>query len=319
MKAILITGGAGFIGSNLTRKILEKGDSQVVCLDNLDPFYPKITKRKNIEPFLKNQNYQFIEGDILKQDDLDIVPNVDAIIHLAAKTGVRPSLGDAVKYHEVNSIGTQMLLEFARHRSIQKFIFASSSSVYGMNDQLPWSERSSLFPISPYASSKAAAEIMGYVYSSLYNIRFLSLRLFTVYGPGQRPDLAIRNFFDAILSEVPVSVFGDGSSKRDYTYIDDVLDAIESALHFSSSMYEIFNIGGQNPISLNQLIEEIELICNRKAVVNRFPSQTGDVPYTFADITKAKAMINYNPSHTIQQGLAKHFDWVKSAKKPELI
>ena len=312
---ILITGGAGFIGSNLARRILQNGDARVICIDNLDNFYPRSKKLANIEPFRKNTNFKFIEGDILNPEHLNTLPDLDVIVHLAAKTGVRPSLSDPVNYYQVNSIGTQMLLEFARERSISKFVFASSSSVYGVSNELPWSEQSELLPISPYASSKIAAEMMGRVYSSLYKIQFLVLRLFTVYGPGQRPDLAIQNFFEAVLNDIPISVFGDGNSWRDYTFVEDVLDAIEGALNFSSAMYEIFNIGSQNPVSLNQLIEEIEIVCGRKALINRLSYQNGDVPYTFADITKAKTLINYNPSHSIRQGLIKHHSWLKKNKQ----
>ncbi|MGK2861763.1 MAG: GDP-mannose 4,6-dehydratase, partial [Chitinophagaceae bacterium] len=238
-------------------------------------------------------------------DDLNI------IIHLAAKAGVRPSIQDPILYQDVNVGGTQALLEFARERSVKQFVFASSSSVYGINENVPWKETDNLLPISPYASTKLSGEMLGHVYSHLYGIRFLALRFFTVYGPSQRPDLAIHNFFRSIINNIPIPVFGDGSTSRDYTFIDDTIKGIMGAMNYHRSGFEIINLGNHKTITLTELIGAIEKICGKRAIIDRQAAQPGDVPTTFADISKAKRLLDYNPSTDLQDGLAAFYKWFK--------
>jgi UDP-glucuronate 4-epimerase len=308
-KRILVTGAAGFIGSNLIDRLLSGGGYSVIGVDNFDPFYPRAQKEKNIEPFAGDRNFRFYEGDIRNTSDLDALDDIDVIVHLAAKAGVRPSIKDPILYQEVNVAGTQNLLEFARRRGIKHFVFASSSSVYGINSNVPWTENEKLMPISPYASTKLSCEMLGHVYSHLYGIRFLALRFFTVYGPGQRPDLAIHKFFRAITNSQPISVFGDGSTSRDYTYVEDTVAGIESAILYESSDFEIINLGNHRTITLSDLIHSIEECCGKKAVINRQPDQPGDVPQTYADIAKARKLLKYNPLTDIKTGLDNFYSW----------
>ena len=305
---ILLTGAAGFIGSNLSRLLLEKGH-HLIAFDNFDNFYARSEKELNISSFLDQPRYRFVEGDIRNEDDLRSLPQVDAIIHLAAKAGVRPSILNPRLYQEVNVSGTQNMLEFARERRIRQFLFASSSSVYGINENVPWQEEERLLPISPYASTKLSGEMLGYVYSHLYGIRFLALRFFTVYGPAQRPDLAIHKFFKAISKGEPIPVFGDGSTSRDYTFVEDIVKGIEAALHYEGSDFEIINLGNHRTVSLADLISEIEEICGRKALIERLPEQPGDVPRTFADISKATRILKYDPSTDLKDGLKAFYNW----------
>ena len=229
----------------------------------------------------------------------------DAIIHLAAKAGVRPSIEDPLGYQRANVIATQNLLEFAKKHSIQQFVFASSSSVYGVNPNVPWRENDLVLqPISPYASTKVSCELMGHVYSRLFGIRFLGLRFFTVYGPRQRPDLAINKFVRLINEGKPIPVFGDGTTRRDYTYIDDIISGIIGALHYYKSDYEIFNLGNDQTVTLSELIETIESAMDQKATIDRQPEQPGDVPQTWADISKARNILGYNPCTRIQEGIS---------------
>lgn len=311
MKHILITGGAGFIGSNLIRSLLQTGNYRITCIDNFDDFYPRSQKEANILAFKGNPNFTLIEGDIRNEADLQTAGKTDIIIHLAAKAGVRPSVKNPVLYQDVNIGGTQVLLEFARKQGIKQFIFASSSSVYGVNENIPWQEEEKLLPISPYASTKLSAEMLGHVYSHLYGMRFIALRFFTVYGPGQRPDLAIHKFFKAILNGQPIPVYGDGSSSRDYTFVGDIIQGIIAAISYDHSSFEIINIGNHNTVTLNGLIEEIEKICGTKAVIDRQPPQPGDLPATYADIRKARGLLGYNPSTTLNRGLRRFYEWFK--------
>lgn len=316
-KRILITGAAGFIGSNLIHKLLKTDCYCVIGLDNFDAFYPRAAKEQNIAPFAEDKNFRFYEGDIRNRADLDALDDIDVIVHLAAKAGVRPSIKDPVLYQDVNVGGTQNLLEFARRRGIKQFVFASSSSVYGINTHVPWSEDDKLMPISPYASTKLSCEMLGHVYSHLYGIRFLALRFFTVYGPGQRPDLAIHKFFRAISNGQPIPVFGDGSTSRDYTYVEDTVKGIESAILYESSDFEVINLGNHRTITLEGLIDAIEETCGKKAIIDRQPEQPGDVPQTYADIAKARKLLQYKPSTDLKTGLDNFYSWYRQTQEQD--
>lgn len=311
MKRILVTGGAGFIGSNLIRKLLSLGRFYVYCMDNFDPFYDKKQKELNIRDFFYDSCFEFINDDIRNINDHTELDNIDVIIHLAAKAGVRPSIKYPLLYQNVNVGGTQALLEFARERKIKQFLFASSSSVYGLSKNAPWNENEQVFPISPYACTKYSAEMLGHVYSHLYNIRFIALRFFTVYGPAQRPDLAIHKFFNCILHKKPVPVFGDGNTARDYTYVDDVVSGIIAAIDYSKSDFEIINLGNNRTVTLNYLINAIEMVCKSSAMIQYHPDQAGDVPLTYADVGKATGLLNYQPSTDLLSGLHSFYEWYK--------
>ena len=236
----------------------------------------------------------------------------DAIIHLAAKAGVRPSIEDPVGYQRANVIATQNLLEFAKEEGIKQFVFASSSSVYGENPNVPWSETHNVSgPISPYASTKVSCELLGHVYSHLYGIRVLGLRFFTVYGPRQRPDLAINKFVRLIEAGKPIPVFGDGSTRRDYTFIDDIIEGILGSLHYTGSQYEVINLGNDQTVTLSEMIETIEEVLGRKAEINRLPEQPGDVPQTWADVAKANKLFGYKPTISFKDGVAEFYKWNK--------
>jgi UDP-glucuronate 4-epimerase len=308
-KRILITGAAGFIGSNLSRSLLQNGNYELVGFDNFDDFYSREQKDKNLAPLIASADFKFVEGDIRNMDDLLSLGNIDVIVHLAAKAGVRPSIQNPILYQEVNVAGTQNLLEFARKRNIKQFVFASSSSVYGINEHVPWHEEEKLMPISPYASTKLSCEMLGHVYSHLYGIRFLALRFFTVYGPAQRPDLAIHKFFNSIIKGQPIPVFGDGSTSRDYTFVNDTVKGVEAAINYDQSDFEIINLGNHQTVTLSGLIEAIEKICGKKAIIDRQPEQPGDVPQTFANIAKAGKLLNYHPSTDLETGLRGFYDW----------
>lgn len=311
MKHILVTGGAGFIGSNLITTLLLSGEYKVTCIDNFDDFYPIAQKEWNIKDFYQNPNFSLIQGDIRNPEDLQKAQNVDAIIHLAAKAGVRPSIENPGLYLDVNINGTRILLDYARENGIKQFLFASSSSVYGINENVPWIEEDPLLPISPYASSKVAGEMLGHVYSHLYGIRFVALRFFTVYGPGQRPDLAIHKFFKAISNDQPIPVFGDGSTSRDYTFVDDTVRGIVAALDYTRSDFEIINLGNHRTITLGSLIEAIEDTVGKKAIIDRHPEQPGDVSQTYAEISKAQEYLGYDPSTSLEEGLDVFYKWFK--------
>ena len=314
-KRILVTGAAGFIGSNLTRSLLNKGNVQIVGLDNFDDFYSREQKERNMSSFISNQDFTFFEGDIRNMDDLLALPEIDVIVHLAAKAGVRPSILNPVLYQDVNVAGTQNLLEFARQKEIKQFVFGSSSSVYGINEHVPWIEEEKLMPISPYASTKLSCEMLGHVYSHLYGIRFLALRFFTVYGPAQRPDLAIHKFFNSILKGDAIPVFGDGSTSRDYTFVEDTIQGIEAAIDYKDTDFEIINLGNRQTVTLSQLIEAIENVCGKKAIVDRQPEQPGDVPQTYANIARAQKLLNYHPKTSLETGLKAFFEWYLDNQK----
>jgi len=310
-KNLIVTGGAGFIGSHLSEYLLDKNYCLTI-IDNFDSFYPRSVKEQNIDHFKSHPNVRLLELDILNYQGLidALDGEYDAIIHLAAKAGVRPSIENPKDYQKVNVEGTQNMLEVARKKNISQFLFASSSSVYGINQNVPWKESDGLLkPISPYASTKISCELMGHVYSHLYGIRFLSMRFFTVYGPRQRPDLAINTFSRKILNEELISFFGNGNTKRDYTFVSDIVDGVYKALYYTDTMYEIFNFGNSNAISLSEMLNELESVLNKKAIIEKVPEQPGDVSLTFADIEKAKEKLGYKPQTNFREGLVQFKDW----------
>ncbi|TSC88507.1 MAG: NAD-dependent epimerase/dehydratase [Microgenomates group bacterium Gr01-1014_7] len=314
MKQILITGGAGFIGSNLINKLIEDPNLRITCLDNFDPFYNSKVKKENIKPFLKNPNFNFIQADIRNFPKLKskLTKKFDIIIHLAAKVGIGSSLVDPKIYTEVNIGGTQNLLELAKQLKCKQFIFASSSSVYGVNPNVPWREDDRvLMPINPYGFTKISGELLGQVYSKLYNLQFIGLRFFSVYGPKQRPDLVIHKFTKLISKGKPITIYGEGKTKRDYTFIDDVVSGIVATLDYSSSQYEIINLGNNEPVELLKLVQMLEKVLGKKAKVFKLPEQLGDPPITFADISKAQRILNYQPRTSLLDGLQKYISWFK--------
>ena len=308
MENILVTGGAGFIGSNLISSLLLSGEYKVICLDNFDPYYPRRQKEMNIKPFLKDKNFTLIEEDICHLRDTARIGPVDTIVHLAAKAGVRQSFQQPHLYDKVNVEGTGNLLEFARKRNVRQFIYSSSSSIYGQNP-VPWKEDGRIGPTNPYAMSKFSAETLGELYSHLYDIRFIALRFFTVYGPGQRPDQAIHNFVDLALQEKPITVFGTGSSSRDYTYVTDIVAGIRAAMHYNKSDFEIINLGGNNQVILNELVDLIGSVCKLKMLVKYAGEQPGDVRHTCGHIHKAQALLNYQPTVNIREGVRWFYNW----------
>jgi UDP-glucuronate 4-epimerase len=313
MKNVLITGGAGFIGSHLVDLLLKEGSWNITVIDNFDDFYSPDIKQANIKPHLKNPNYKLYKSDICDLDSLRKIfqeNNLDLIIHLAALAGVRPSIMRPRAYVKVNVEGTTNLLEMAKDFQVKKFIFGSSSSVYGINCKVPFSEDDKIsLTISPYASTKAAGELLCHTYSHLYNIKTICLRFFTVYGPRQRPDLAIHKFSRLIWEEKPIQMFGDGTTKRDYTYIEDILQGIRAAIDYEESQYEIFNLGESRTIELKYLIHLLETNLGKKAKIQQLPPQPGDVPITFADISKARKLLGYNPKTPIEQGIKEFTEW----------
>jgi len=312
-KHYLITGGAGFIGNHLVRILLNDKDIRISIVDNFDPFYSRQIKLLNTKGFENHHQIILFDRDLeeLSSSELKkILPQkVDVIIHLAAKAGVRPSINNPLAYQRTNVLGTQMLLNFAKETGVSQFVFASSSSVYGVNKNLPWNENEQLQPISPYAMTKLAGEMAGHVFSRLYGIRFIALRFFTVYGPAQRPDLAIHKFIRCILNDEPITMYGDGTTSRDYTYVDDIIQGIVSAINYDQSLFEIINLGNNYAISLNNLIANIEKVTGKKPKVDQQPEQAGDVPTTFADITKAMQLLNYHPTTKLEEGLKNFYAW----------
>ncbi|HEX2949391.1 MAG TPA: GDP-mannose 4,6-dehydratase [Armatimonadota bacterium] len=311
----LVTGGAGFIGSHLVDSLLFDG-WQVTTLDNFDPFYDSSVKRTNIAQQIKNPAYQLIEADIRDAHCLKttLCDEYDVIVHLAARAGVRPSILDPVGYQDTNVKGTQNLLEFTKEHHIKQFVFASSSSVYGVNPNVPWREDDHVLqPISPYASTKVSGELLGHVYSYLYGMRFIGLRFFTVYGPRQRPDLAIHKFAQLMLKGDEIPVFGDGSTRRDYTFVADIVHGIRAAMTYDKSNYEIINLGNNRTVSLKQLITSLENALGIAAKYRSLPTQPGDVPQTWADISKAHMLLGYQPQTSLEQGLACFADWLRKS------
>jgi len=315
MQSILITGGAGFIGSHLVDRLLSEGGWQVSVVDDFNDFYDPAIKRANVERHEKNSNYRLFEADIRNQSTLKQIFAENAfscIVHLAARAGVRPSLSQPLLYAETNINGTINLLELARERGIKQFVFGSSSSVYGSNASVPFSEDDPIRqPISPYAATKAAGELICHTYAHLYGIRCVCLRFFTVYGPRQRPDLAIHKFARLISEGKPIPVFGDGTTRRDYTFIDDIIAGVRAAIDYSDSDYEVINLGESRTVELRELISLLEQEMGATAKIDRQPLQPGDVPQTFADVTKARRLLGYNPQTQIETGLRRFVEWFR--------
>jgi len=313
MKNILITGGAGFIGSHLIDRLVTEGDWRITVVDDFNDFYDPSIKRANIEEHLSNPNFKLVEADIRDFYSLHEVFNegkFDCVVHLAARAGVRPSLTEPRLYVETNINGTTNLLELARQHAVTQFVFGSSSSVYGENKKVPFSEDDPIFnPISPYAATKAAGELLCHTYAHLYGMRTICLRFFTVYGARQRPDLAIHKFAKLIDAGVAIPVFGDGTTRRDYTYVDDIISGVRAAIDYSQTNYEVINLGESRTVELRELISLLENALGKKAQIDRQPTQPGDVPQTFAGIAKARRLLNYNPRTQIEAGISLFIDW----------
>ena len=299
-RTYLVTGGAGFIGSSLADFLLKK-DYKVVVIDNFCDFYDPSIKRNNVKDNLDNPNYKLYEIDLRCKSDVEKVfreNKIDVVIHLAAMAGVRPSIENPILYQEVNCIGTQNLLEVMKEYGVKNLVMASSSSVYGNNKKVPFKETDIVdYAISPYAATKKSNEVMTHVYHKLFNMNVIMLRFFTVYGPRQRPDLAINKFTRLMLNDEEVTMFGDGTTSRDYTYIDDIVSGIYSSINYvlnNNDVYEIVNLGNSSPISLKEM-----------------PMQQGDVNITYADISKAKEMLNYDPKTPFKEGIEKFVKWYK--------
>lgn len=323
MKNILITGGAGFIGSHLVDQLLSEGEWRVSVVDDFNDFYDPGIKRANVSRHEKNPNYRLFEADIRDQTALKRIfaeNDFTCIVHLAARAGVRPSLDQPQLYAETNINGTLNLLQLAREHGIRQFVFGSSSSVYGINAKLPFSEDDPVRqPISPYAATKGAGELLCHTYAHLYGIRSVCLRFFTVYGPRQRPDLAIHKFARLISEGKPIPVFGDGTTRRDYTFIDDIIAGVRASIDYvgdsEKSGYEVINLGESRTVELRELISILEKELGAKAVIDRQPLQPGDVPQTYADISKARELLGYNPRTQIEEGIQRFVEWFRENKK----
>ncbi len=322
MKNILITGGAGFIGSHLVDRLLGEGAWNVTVVDDFNDFYDPSIKRANVSAHLANHNFKVIEADLRDRAALERTfanANYDCIVHLGARAGVRPSLSHPRLYVETNVNGTLNLLELARTSGVRQFVFGSSSSVYGTNPKVPFSEDDPIFnPISPYAATKAAGELLCHSYAHLYDLRIVCLRFFTVYGARQRPDLAIHKFAQLISAGRPIPVFGDGTTRRDYTYIDDIISGVRAAIAYDASKYEIMNLGESRTVELRELISLLENALDMRAEIDRQPRQPGDVPQTFADITKARRLLGYDPQTQIEAGIAKFVEWLRASQSDKL-
>lgn len=342
MRNFLITGGAGFIGSTVAERLLNRG-AKVVVVDNFNEFYDYNIKIRNILEITNNfnkigefenlskdekisklveivdsDNFTLVYGDIRDRESMEKVfteNSFDLVFNPAAMAGVRPSLLDPMLYEDVNVRGYMNLLELCKKYGVKKFVQASSSSVYGNNKEVPFKETAIVdFAISPYAATKKSCEVMGHVYHKLYNIDMVQLRFFTVYGPKQRPDLAIHKFTKMILEDKPIPFYGDGTTRRDYTYIDDIVDGILKSMNYlfnNENVYEIFNLGESHVVSLKEMVEIIENTLGKKAILDIQPMQPGDVDKTYADISKAKSMIGYDPQTNFAEGIRKFVEWYK--------
>jgi len=313
MRNVLVTGGAGFIGSHLVDRLIGHDDVHITVLDSFEPFYDPREKEANVAAWADLPQVQIIRADLRDMDAVQeaVTHPPDAIVHLAARAGVRPSLEDPVGYQQVNVMGTQNLLELARLWGTPQFVFASSSSVYGTDPNVPWREdHAVLRPVSPYASTKVSGELLGHVYSHLYAIRFVALRFFTVYGPRQRPDLAIRKFAERMRDGTAIPVFGDGSTRRDYTFVSDTVDGILAAMNYDAEPYAVFNLGNDRTVTLTHMIEALERTLGVEAVIDRHGPQPGDVPQTWADLTHARNALGYHPQVPFEEGLERFVRWL---------
>jgi UDP-glucuronate 4-epimerase len=308
----LVTGAAGFIGSHFCERVLAEGH-EVVALDNFDDFYRAEIKRRNMVGFANRA--QVFEGDVRDEAFVRRVfaeGRPDAVVHIAAKAGVRPSIDNPRLYIEVNVLGTLNLLEACRQHGVKNFTLASTSSIYGVNSKVPFSEDDPVHAtLSPYAASKLCAEQLGSNYARLHGMRVVALRYFTVYGPRQRPDLAIHKFARNILEGRPITKYGSGETRRDYTYVDDIVDGTWRGAQYVGSEFEIFNLGNHETTSLNELIAALEEVCGRRAVIEQLPEQPGDVPQTYADISKAQRLLGYQPTTSVREGLGKFVAWLR--------
>src|SRR5829696_8376267 len=315
MRNVLVTGGAGFIGSHLVARLLAEGQWRVTVVDDFNDFYDPALKRRNVSAHLGREDFALHEADIRDRaalGELFAGAEFDVIVHLAARAGVRPSLLEPVLYAETNINGTVNLLELARAHGVRQFVFGSSSSVYGENEKVPFAEDDPVNrPISPYAATKAAGELLCHTYSHLFGLRCVALRFFTVYGARQRPDLAIHKFARLISEGKPIPVFGDGTTRRDYTYVDDIIAGVRAAMDYEGAAYEVFNLGESRTVELRELIALLERELGRKAVVDRQPPQPGDVPQTFADVSKARRLLGYDPRTPIEEGIRRFVEWFR--------
>jgi UDP-glucuronate 4-epimerase len=317
MGAILVTGGAGFIGSHLTDRLLADG-REVVVLDNFDPFYDEAAKRRNLEGALNSPRMRFVRGDIRDAAAVDAAFDarpIDAVVHLAARAGVRPSIEDPILYASVNLDGTVKLLEACRRRGVSRFVFGSSSSVYGNNLKVPFAEDDPVeHPISPYAATKRAGELLAHTYHHLFGMKVACLRFFTVFGPRQRPDLAIRKFAELMASDRPIPVFGDGTTGRDYTYVDDIIDGVVSALDRATG-FHVWNLGGAHPVVLADLIDRLASGLGRTPEIRRLPPQPGDVDRTWADVSRANRELEWAPSTSFERGMQLFLAWFEAERR----
>jgi UDP-glucuronate 4-epimerase len=311
---VLVTGGAGFIGSHLTRRLLGRGD-RVTVLDDFNDFYDPARKRRNVAPFLADEAYRLVEGDIRDEalvERLFREGRFDAVVHLAARAGVRPSLREPILYEDVNCIGTLRLLEAARRHGPQTFLFGSSSSVYGINEKVPFAEDDPVdLPISPYATTKRTGELLCFNYHHLYGLKCACLRFFTVYGPAQRPEMAIHKFTDLLARGERVPLYGDGSTRRDYTYVDDIVDGLEAVLELAPE-FEILNLGGADTTALRDLVAWLAEELAVEPRIDYLPEQPGDVPITYADVSKARRVLGYSPRVPIREGLKRFVSWYRA-------
>ena len=313
MQTVLVTGCAGFIGSHVTEALLAKG-LKVVGIDNFDPFYPRAVKEKNLSHCINHPHFSFFETDCSDKDGLIRLPgNIDLVIHLAAKAGVRPSIDDPQGYIKANIIGTQNILQWMVLHGVKKLVFASSSSVYGNNPKLPFSEADNVDnPISPYAFTKKANELMNFTWHDLHGIDVVNLRFFTVYGPRQRPDLAIHKFASLIGQNQPITLFGDGSMGRDYTFISDIVAGIMAAIGYvmaNQKVYEIINLGNSSPVTLHELSYTLFRLMGKQQNILYKPVQPGDVAFTYADTTKAAKLLGFRPNTHLVEGLQRFLEW----------
>jgi UDP-glucuronate 4-epimerase len=318
MNNILVTGGAGFIGSHLCECLLNEG-AKVICLDNFDNFYDPSIKIKNVEGIAKKFSVQFelVTGDIRNPDHLKGIfqkNQIDSVVHLAARAGVRPSIAEPLLYQDVNIRGTIVLLEACKATGIKNFVFASSSSVYGENQRVPFTEEDlEIQPISPYGATKRAGELLCYSYHHLYGTNIACLRIFTAYGPRQRPEMAIHKFTRLIDQGEKIPIYGDGSTRRDYTYIDDLIEGILGVIRYHKG-FEVYNLGESQTTSLIELIKLIEGAFGGKADIEMLATQPGDVSITYADITKAKRVLGYQPKVKMEEGIRRFVEWYKAQR-----